>query len=90
MTQRLTLESMRADIAAAIGIPADEIGDHDNLADLGLDSMRAMMLVERWNATGVNLAFSEMADRVELASWHAIVARQQAAAALASVPGNAT
>ncbi|MCC6981722.1 MAG: phosphopantetheine-binding protein [Bauldia sp.] len=81
MSEAITLESMRADIAAAIGIAPEEIGDHDNLADLGLDSIRAMMLVDRWSEAGITLTFAEMAEQVELAAWHAIVARKLAALA---------
>lgn len=81
MSAPITLESMRADIAAAIGIAPEEIGDHDNLADLGLDSIRAMMLVDRWSEAGITLTFGEMAEQVELAAWHGIVARKLAALA---------
>ncbi len=82
----ITLESMRSDIAAAIGIPASEVGDEDNLADLGLDSIRAMTLLDRWSSTGITLRFAEMAERVELAAWHGIVARKLAALATPKGP----
>jgi aryl carrier-like protein len=87
MSEPLTMESMRADIAGAIGIAPDEVGDHDNLADLGLDSIRAMMLVDRWSETGITLTFAEMAEVVELAAWHAIVARKLAALAASRLAG---
>ncbi|MGD9739630.1 MAG: phosphopantetheine-binding protein [Bauldia sp.] len=87
MSGAITLEGMRADIAAAIGIAPDEVGDRDNLADLGLDSIRAMTLVDRWSASGITLTFAEMAEEVELAAWHAIVTRRLAALIAAQAAG---
>lgn len=75
----LTRESMRADIAAMIHEDPDEIGGEDNLMDLGLDSMRAMKLLTRWNETGLGLDFSEFAERLTLDAWWSIVNRYQSA-----------
>lgn len=73
----LSLERMRADIAAMIHEDPSSVGDDDNLMDLGLDSMRAMNLVLKWSEAGVELDFSELAERVTLAGWWAIVRRRQ-------------
>jgi aryl carrier-like protein len=75
MTQSFSLDLMRHDIAAMIHLDADEIGDEDNLMDLGLDSMRAMNLVARWHERGLPLDFSEMALRPTLACWWRLAAR---------------
>src|SRR3546814_4364224 len=42
-----TLESMRADIARILHEDPSEIGNDDNLMDLGLDSMRTMTLASQ-------------------------------------------
>jgi len=74
----LTRERMRADIAALIYEDPEEIGGEDNLIDLGLDSMRAMTLLVRWNETGLGLDFSEFAERLTLDAWWAVVRRHLA------------
>lgn len=78
----LTLESIRADIAAVLHEDPSTIGDDDNLMDLGLDSMRAMNLVSRWSEqTGLPLQFAELAEHVTVAGWWTVIrARQQGAA----------
>ena len=76
----LTLERMRADIAAMIHEDPDEIADDDNLIDLGLDSMRAMTLVTSWRDLGrdggLDLDFSEFAQDPTLSGWWAVVERR--------------
>jgi aryl carrier-like protein len=81
MTEPLSLDLMRGDIAAMIHIDPEEIGDDDNLMDLGLDSMRAMNLVLHWQERGVQLDFSEMATRPTLAGWWQFAKRRMNAIA---------
>ncbi|MFC0217793.1 phosphopantetheine-binding protein [Pseudochelatococcus lubricantis] len=69
---------MRADIARIIGEDASEIGDDDSLIDLGLDSIRAMALVQRWSDLGVKLDFAQLAEKPTLARWWAIASRHLA------------
>jgi len=71
----LTREQLRADIARLLHEDPEAIGGDDDLADLGLDSMRAMSLLLRWNETGLDLDFSEFAEKLTLDAWWAIVAR---------------
>lgn len=68
-TQPLTLAQMRADVAAMISESPQDIGDHDNLADFGLDSMRVLSLVMKWAETGIALNLSHLAEDVTLAGW---------------------
>lgn len=74
----LTLERMRADIAAMLHEEPEAVGDSDNLMDLGVDSMRAMNLVAKWNEAGAALEFAELAEHVTLAGWWAVVRARQA------------
>jgi len=67
----VTLDSMRADIARAIGDDPEAVGMDDNLMDLGLDSMRAMTLVVGWSETGLDLDFSALAETPTLRGWWA-------------------
>lgn len=70
---QLTLEQMRADIAAMLNEDPSEVGNDDNLIDLGLDSIRAMALVARWQKAGADVQFAELAEHTELGAWWAIV-----------------
>lgn len=72
-TEAITLESMRAEIAAMLHEPPDAVGDDDNLIDLGLDSIRAMALVQRWIQAGAKVEFSEFAETPELRAWWKLV-----------------
>jgi bifunctional isochorismate lyase/aryl carrier protein len=61
----LDAESLRADVAAVLGAPRDELIDDQTLLDQGLDSIRLMFLVEQWRARGVSLTFAELAELAE-------------------------
>lgn len=75
---QLTIDTMRADIAAVIHEEPDAIGNDDNLMDLGVDSLRALNLALKWSET-VPLEFSDLAEHVTLAGWWSVVeARLQA------------
>lgn len=69
----ITLETMRADIAGMLHEEPEAIADDDNLIDLGLDSIRAMALVQRWIQAGARVEFSEFAEKPELAAWWELV-----------------
>ena len=77
----LSLDRMRADIARVLHEEPDEIGDHDSLIDLGLDSIRAMALVTQWRAAGADLQFSELAETPTLAHWWHVAEQALARAA---------
>jgi aryl carrier-like protein len=75
----MTRESMRADLARVLRMPPDEIGEDDNLIDLGLDSMRAMVLLTRWSEQGVELDLAAVAEKVTLGAWWALAEKALAA-----------
>ncbi|MGE4432194.1 MAG: phosphopantetheine-binding protein [Sphingobium sp.] len=78
--QALTLEKLRADIAAMLEETPDAIGDDDNLMDFGLDSMRAMNLVLQWEEEGVPLDFGDIAETPTLSGlWALVQARREGA-----------
>ena len=75
----LTREQMRADIARMLHEDPEEIGGEDSLIDLGLDSMRAMNLVLAWSEGGLDLEFSEFAEKPTLVGgWELVSAKQSA------------
>ncbi len=76
----ITLERMRADIADMIHEDPEEIGLEDNLMDLGIDSMRLLNLILKWQEDGLDLEFAELADRFTLAGWWEAIQAKQAGA----------
>ncbi|MCG8270973.1 phosphopantetheine-binding protein [Aquamicrobium sp. NLF2-7] len=74
----ITLERMRADIAGMIHEDPEEIGLEDNLMDLGIDSMRLLNLILKWQEDGLDLEFAELADRFTLAGWWEAVEAKRA------------
>jgi len=74
----ITLETLRADIAAMIEEDPAVVGDNDNLLDIGLDSMRAINLMMQWDERGVPLDFTDLAEAPTLAGLWAILKERQA------------
>lgn len=66
---------MRNDIAEAMRIEPSEIADDDNLFDLGLDSIRVMDLLMRWEGTGHVTDFSRFYEASTLGEWWNIVSK---------------
>ena len=81
--QDLTLERMRADVAAVLHEAPETILDDDNLMDLGVDSLRVLNLSLQWSET-VPLEFSELAEHVTLADWWNIIRQKRAALGIES------
>jgi aryl carrier-like protein len=77
----ITIEQMRADVAAMIHEEPDAIGLEDDLIDLGLDSMRLLTLVLKWQEQGVDLDFVAFAERSTIAGWWAAIEQHRAAGA---------
>ncbi|WP_129260765.1 phosphopantetheine-binding protein [Streptomyces sp. M3] len=70
MNQVLSAERIRADVAELIGCDPTEIEPEENLTDLGLDSVRTMVLIDRWRAAGAaSLEYADLAEQPELAHW---------------------
>ncbi len=66
----IDLERMRADVLATLEEPPAELADHDNLMDLGLDSLRLMALIGRWREAGLPLATEDLIEEEPtLAAW---------------------
>lgn len=71
----LTHADVRAQIAALAGVSIDDVTDDANLMDVGLDSIRAMRLTQRWIDAGIPVDFSELAEVPTLAHWWSVLAR---------------
>lgn len=75
----LTLDRMRKDIADVLYVDPSEIGDDDNLPDLGLDSMRLMTLILGWEQAGMRVDFGALAEYETLGEWWRTISDHQAA-----------
>jgi aryl carrier-like protein len=74
MTQTLSPERIRADVAELLDCDPAELAPDDNLLDHGLDSVRIMMLIERWRAAGAAaVEFPDLAEQPELGHWTALL-----------------
>lgn len=71
----LTLDRLRADLAAVLQLPESEILDDDNLVDLGLDSIRLMVLARQWAELGATADFATLAERPQLDHWWSLATR---------------
>ncbi len=56
------IERMRADLLDILDDPPDALGDHDDLLDLGLDSLQVMALVTRWRKAGLALSAEDLIE----------------------------
>ncbi|WP_424187994.1 alpha/beta fold hydrolase [Actinokineospora sp. G85] len=71
----LTIEGLRAAVAEVLSIPRDDVADDASLFELGLDSMRMMMLSVRWQALGVEVPFADLAEHPTIADWAKLLNR---------------
>ncbi|QDY71032.1 phosphopantetheine-binding protein [Qingshengfaniella alkalisoli] len=73
MTQNLTKTQIRADLANALKISPSELADDDSLLDFGLDSMRALGLLMKWEEAVPGLDYSRFMETETLAEWWGII-----------------
>ncbi|MFI6688539.1 amino acid adenylation domain-containing protein [Streptomyces sp. NPDC050485] len=71
--EQMTAELMQA-VAEALEVPAAEIGEQDNLIQLGLDSLTMMRLAGRCRRSGLDIGFAELAEKPTLAAWRTLIA----------------
>ncbi|MDJ0318323.1 MULTISPECIES: isochorismatase family protein [Arthrobacter] len=62
-------EVVRGHVAELVYLEPAEIGDHDNLLELGLDSIRLMDLVETLRGEGLQAAFEVLAAAPTIHDW---------------------
>jgi len=70
---QLVLARLRQQVSDLLGLGGHAIDAHDNLLELGLDSVRLMALIENINAQGAEVDFVELAERPTLAAWSELV-----------------
>lgn len=83
MPEPLTQESFRADLAEFLYLPPDEVDLEESPLDAGLDSLRIVTLVERWQAAGADVSFVGLAERTSFAQWWQLLEERRKGAARA-------
>src|ERR1700744_5884417 len=74
---RISRDEIRATIAAQLGSPVTDIADHDDLIQLGLNSIRMMALAGGWRKQGVDVTFAELAASPTIESWHDLLSANE-------------
>lgn len=77
-SKALTFDQLRKDIADITDQTIDDIDLDEALMYSGLDSIRAMNLIDRWKNQGVDISFSELAEQPTLKNWWSIIEAKQA------------
>jgi yersiniabactin nonribosomal peptide synthetase len=74
----LNIDTLRRQIATLAGRPPSDIGDHDDLVGVGLDSIGVMKIAGGLRIKGLNLKFDELIERRTLADWWELVSSRLA------------
>ncbi|MFD0365984.1 amino acid adenylation domain-containing protein [Nocardia sp. GCM10030253] len=73
----ISKDEIRAAVAAQLGLPVGDIADHDDLIQLGLDSIRTMKLAGGWRKRGVDINFAQLAAGPTVDSWHGLLGAEK-------------
>ncbi|QLL05815.1 non-ribosomal peptide synthetase [Mycobacterium vicinigordonae] len=71
---RITRDEIKATIAAQLGCAAEEVADHDDLIQLGLNSIRMMSMAGGWRKRGADVTFAQLAASPTVDSWYGLLA----------------
>ncbi|MEQ4715479.1 amino acid adenylation domain-containing protein [Nonomuraea sp. B19D2] len=73
------MNNLRGLLEDLLGAPG--LDEHDNLIELGMDSITMMRLAGQWRRSGAEVRFADLAAKPTLAAWRDLLARQPVAAA---------
>ncbi|GAB3212944.1 amino acid adenylation domain-containing protein [Nocardia tengchongensis] len=66
-------DEIRTAIAGHLDLDPAAIADHDDLIQLGLDSIRTMKLAGSWRKRGLAVNFAQLAAEPTVAAWHLLL-----------------
>jgi bifunctional isochorismate lyase/aryl carrier protein len=69
MSEPLTLDQVRADVAELLYMDPGEVDDNADLQKSGLGSILILTLIERWREAGVQVNLLELTESSTLADW---------------------
>jgi mycobactin phenyloxazoline synthetase len=82
----MEIEEIRAAVAQHLGCTPDEVGDADDLIQLGLDSIRTMKLAGGWRKRGFEVNFAQLAAAPTVEAWHQLLGAPEEAALVEAEP----
>ncbi|MFI7129703.1 amino acid adenylation domain-containing protein [Nonomuraea sp. NPDC050153] len=71
------MNDLRGMLADLLDVP--ELGEHDNLIELGMDSITMMRLAGEWRRSGARIRFADLVGEPTLAAWRDLLAQRPAA-----------
>ena len=74
-TSPITKDTVRAQVAEVLDELEANIGDHDDLLDRGIDSIRLMSLVEWCRQRGAEVSFVDLAEVPTVAAWTEVLSQ---------------
>ncbi|CCQ10007.1 Isochorismatase [Pseudoalteromonas luteoviolacea B = ATCC 29581] len=72
----LTIEEIQSAIADVMGMDINDILLDENLVYLGLDSIRVMILVDKWRGAGVDINLADLAHCTTVTQWHKVIVQK--------------
>lgn len=67
------MEELRVEVATALGVASEQVDTDADLADLGLDSVRLMGVVEGIIARGYDVDYVDLAEDPRLDTWRGLL-----------------
>lgn len=67
------IEELRVEVATALGVASEQVDIDADLADLGLDSVRLMGVVEGIIARGYDVDYVDLAEDPRLDAWRGLL-----------------
>ncbi|MFF8915615.1 phosphopantetheine-binding protein [Streptomyces sp. NPDC015032] len=77
MPAALTSRQFRADLAELLHQEPEEVDLDEHPVDAGLDSLRVITLVERWQAYGIDVSFIDLAEQPSFRHWWRLLDERQ-------------
>lgn len=80
MPAALTYRQFRADLAELLHQEPEEIDLDEHPVGAGLDSLRVITLLERWQAYGIDVSFIDLAEQPSFRHWWRLLDERQGTA----------
>jgi mycobactin phenyloxazoline synthetase len=73
----ISRDEIRSTVAAQLDCPTTDVADHDDLIQLGLNSIRMMALAGGWRKRGADITFAQLAATPTVDSWYVLLSTDQ-------------
>lgn len=68
-----TKNELRTLVASLVGERPEDLHEHDNLAEYGIDSLSLMSIVSSWSRQGLEIKYCDLSERPTIADWWSLV-----------------